>query len=182
MNRVDYLREGFKQLSDVKYYTRLDNEPTLDFHKEVKNYVQDMWQNTEIDDSVQSYLLHDTKRTPQLYLLPKIHKGIIPPPGRQIISANGSSKEKKSEFVDHFLNLTCQNLKSFVRDTTLFLKLVHDLGNLRNNWILVTIDVSSLYTNIPIDEGIKAAKQALMKYRNMPNIKPRNDSLIGLVS
>jgi len=50
MNRLDYLREGFKQLSDVKPYIRLDNEPTLNFNKEVENYVHDIWQNTEIDD------------------------------------------------------------------------------------------------------------------------------------
>jgi len=126
--------------------------------------------------------MNDTKRTPQLYLLPKIHKGITPPPGRPIISANGCPTEKISEFVDHFLNPTCKNLKSYVKDTTHFLKLIYDLGDLPNNCILVTMDVSSLYTNIPIDEGIEAAKLALMKHRSMPNIKPRNDSLIGLLS
>ena len=60
MNRLDYLKEGYKQLADTKYYTKLDNEPTLDYHKEVGDYVQDMTQNTEIDDSVQRYLLKDT--------------------------------------------------------------------------------------------------------------------------
>ena len=182
MNRQDYLKEGFKQLSDTKYYMRLDHEPTLDFHKEVENFVQDMWQNTEIDDSVQSYLMRDTKRTPQLYLLPKIHKGINPPPGRPIISANGCPTEKISEFVDHFLNPTLKHLRSFVKDTTHFLKLIYDLGQLPPNCTLVTMDVSSLYTNIPIEEGINTARNALMRYRSTPNIKPTNESLITLLS
>ena len=93
-----------------------------------------------------------------------------------------AQREKISEFVDHFLNPTCKNLKSFVKDKTHFLKLIYDLGDLPDHCILVTIDVSSLYTNIPTDEGIAASKRALMRYRNMPNIKPRNDSLIGLLS
>ena len=181
MNRTDYLKEGFRQLSDTKYYTRLENEPTLDFHKEVKNFVQDMWQNTEIDDSVQTYLMRDTQKTPQFYLLPKIHKGTTPPPGRPIISANGCPTEKISEFVDHFLNPTCKNLKSFVKDTTHFLKLIHDIGQLPPNCILVTMDVSSLYTNIPIDEGNEAVREALNKHRPTPYIKPTNNSLIQLL-
>ena len=181
MNRADYLTEGFRQLSDTKYYRRLENEPTIDFQKEVNNFVEDMWQSTEIDDSVKRYLMYDTQRTPQLYLLPKIHKGIKPPPGRPIISANGCPTEKISQFVDHFLNPTCCKLRSFVKDTTHFLKLIKDLGNLPPNCLLVTMDVSSLYTNIPTDEGIAAAKNSLNAHRPTPNIKPSNASLIGLL-
>jgi len=74
MNREDYLKEGFKQLSDTKYCTRLDHEPTLDFHKEVENFVQDMWQSTEIDDTVQSYLMRYSQCTPQYTFYPKYTK------------------------------------------------------------------------------------------------------------
>ena len=132
--------------------------------------------------SVQRYLMKDTQRTPQLYLLPKIHKGQNPPPGRPIISANGCPTEKISQFVDHFLNPTCTNLRSFVKDTTHFLKLIKDLGQLPTYCTLVTMDVSSLYTNIPTDEGLEAARISLNKYRPTPNIKPTNDSLITLLS
>ena len=130
MDRIDYLKEGYRQLSDTKYYTRLEYEPTADFRKEVAGFVEDMKQNGEIDDTVQTYLMHDTYRTPQLYLLPKIHKGKNPPPGRPIISANGCPTENISQFVDFFLNPTCETLPSFVKDTMHFLKLIHDLGNL----------------------------------------------------
>ena len=34
-------------------------------------------------------------------------------------------------------------------------------GNVRNSDILVTVDVSSLYTNIPMSEGIEAVQSAL---------------------
>ena len=141
-----------------------------------------MWKNTEMDDYVQSYLMKDTKHTPQLYLLPKIHNGVIPPLGRPIISANGCLTEKISEFVDHFLNPTCKHLKSFLKDTTHFLKIISDMGQLQQNCTLVTMDVSSLCTNIPTDEGIEAGWIALEKYRNTPHIKPTNLSLIKLLS
>ena len=181
MDRLDYLREGFRQLSDIKYYTRLDREPTSLFRKEVADFVEDMYQNGEIDESVQKYLMHDTHRTPQLYLLPKIHKGINPPPGRPIISANGCPTENISQFVDFFLNPSCMTLPSFVKDTTHFLKLINDLGQLPPNCLLVTMDVSSLYTNIPNIEGLTAARIALDKLRPQTNIKPTNESLIRLL-
>ena len=181
MNRLDYLKEGYRQLSDTKYYIRLDNEPSADFRKEVAGFVEDMFQNGEIDESVQKYLMHDTYRTPQLYLLPKIHKGKNPPPGRPIISANGCPTENISQFVDFFLNPTCTTLPSFVKDTTDFLRLINNLGTLPDNCLLVTMDVSSLYTNIPNNEGLTAARIALDTARPQANIKPTNASLIGLL-
>ena len=181
MDRLDYLKEGFRQLSDIKYYAHLEHEPTQDFRKEVSDFVKDMHQNGEIDDSVQKYLMYDTYRTPQLYLLLKIHKGTTPPPGRPIISANGCPTENISQFVDFFLNPTCMTLPSFVKDTTHFLRLINDLGQLPDNCILVTMDVSSLYTNIPNNEGLTAARIALDTHRPQTNVKPTNTSLIGLL-
>jgi len=43
MQREDYLKEGYKQLSDTKFYTKLDNEPTADFHKKIKYFFEDMY-------------------------------------------------------------------------------------------------------------------------------------------
>jgi hypothetical protein len=54
----------------------------------------------------------------RFYLLPKIHKGILPPLGRQVVAPNGSPTEKNSQFVKDFLNPTVQHIKPCVKDTT----------------------------------------------------------------
>jgi hypothetical protein len=54
------------------------------------------------------------------------------------------------------------------------------LGRLPENCILVTFDVSSLYTNIPHEGGLQAAKEALNNLRPLDE-KPSNDCLINLL-
>jgi hypothetical protein len=180
MDRLDYLKEGYRQLSDPHFYRKLDHNPTEEFRKQVQNQVEDMFQNGDIDETVKKHLTDTTCKTSQFYLLPKIHKNKFPPPGRPIISGNGSPTEKISQLMDHFLNPANSELPSFVKDTTHFLQHLEELGDLPENTILCSLDVTSLYTNILNDEGIQAAKETL--YRTRPGtVKPTNDSLIGLL-
>ena len=58
----------------------------------------------------------------------KIHKGIVPPPGRPVVAANGAPTEKISQFVDHFVNPFCPKIKYFVTDTTHFLQKLEGIG------------------------------------------------------
>jgi hypothetical protein len=180
-DRADYLREGYKQLSDKKFYRELEVDPTEEFRKEIQFVVEDLYQSGEIDDTVKSFLTDTSCKASRFYLLPKIHKGINPPPGRPVVASNGSPTEKISKFVDHFLNPTTQKIKSFVKDTTHFLSLINDLGEIPEDAILATLDVTSLYTNIPNREGVMAADEALNRSRRGPDLKPSNNSLIKLL-
>ena len=56
----------------------------------------------------------------RFYLLPKIHKAGNP--GRPVVSANGHPTEKISEFVDLHPQPHVQNLPSYLKDTTDFLR------------------------------------------------------------
>jgi hypothetical protein len=160
---------------------KLDNNPTEIYRKEIQNIVEDLFQNGEIDISVKKYLTDTTCRTSQLYLLPKIHKNKNPPPGRPIISGNGCPTEKISQFVDHFLNPPNSDLRSFVKDTTHFLQTLQEVGQLPENTLLATLDVTSLYTNIPNDVGIQAARETLNETRPQIGVKPSNASLLQLL-
>ncbi len=184
LNRQDYLKEGYKQLQNVKFYKYLENDLTEIHIKSIANYLEDMYQNGEIDDRTKDYLLSCPGRTSELYLLPKIHKSSFSlenMPSRPIMSANGSPTEKISEFVDHFLNPTTFDLPAYVRDTTDFLRKLKQIDILPEGTLLVTLDVESLYTNIPNDFGLRAARITLQKERNTPGIKPSNESLLKLL-
>ena len=67
------------------------------------------------------------------------------------------------EFVDHFLKPLVPKLKSYVKDTTDFVKQNRNIGRVPKETLLVTLAVSSLYTNIPNQEGMQALSKALSK-------------------
>jgi hypothetical protein len=161
MNRSDYIAEANKQLANPAFYLQVEEDLTEQHNTEILDFIDKMYADGEIDISVLNYL-HDTeKRTSKFYLLPKIHKGINPPPGRPIVAAIGSPTEKISKLVDHFLTPPTFLNKSFVKDTTHFLEIIQEVGPLPDNAILFTFDVTSLYTNIPNKEGIEAANEFL---------------------
>ena len=67
-----------------------------------------------------------------------------------------------SVFLDHYLKPIVRYLPSYIKDTDEFLKTVLDTNTIiPPNSILVTLDVQSLYTNIPQDEGIQICLTAL---------------------
>ena len=78
-----------------------------------------------------------------------------------IVSSNSHPTERISQFVDYYINPLVSTLDSHIKDTTDFLNKLSNLGNLPNNAILVTLDVSSLYTNIPHNQGIDACRHFL---------------------
>ena len=90
------------------------------------------------------------------YLLPKIHKAGNP--GRPIVSANGHPTEKI--VVDLHLQSHVNTLPSYLQDTTDFLKKQEVLGPIPSHALLVSMNVTSLYTNIPHSDGIKACEKA----------------------
>ena len=97
---------------------------------------------------------------PVFFTLTKIHKPT--PVGRPIISGCDGPTERLSSFVDILLQPIAQK-KSRIRlkDTTDFIK----------NAILVSMDVTSLYKNIPQEEGTETVCKAYnFFYKDNPSI------------
>ncbi|XP_030842371.1 uncharacterized protein LOC115924431, partial [Strongylocentrotus purpuratus] len=100
--------------------------------------------------------------TARFYLLPKIHKAGNP--GRPIISGNGSPTERISLFIDSFLKPLVPQISSYIHDTPDFLRKLEGIKDqIPSTAIIGTFDVSSLYTNIPHEEGVRACSLALAK-------------------
>ncbi|XP_078362365.1 uncharacterized protein LOC144646592 [Oculina patagonica] len=159
MNRQDYLKECHRQLNDAKFYKKVTKDPTPDVNKRVQKYLDGLLKDKAIDKNTYKYLSPVNPRPGRFYILPKLHKQGHP--GRPIVSANGHPTEKISEFVSYHLNPLVQTLPSYIKNTTHLLNKLKQITDLPPNALLVTLDVSSLYTNIPTNEGINACRKAL---------------------
>ena len=181
LNRDDYIREGERQLGDTNFYKSVDLDLTQTHCDQVRRVIDSMFHNNEITGDTYRYLLTDNKRTAEFYMLPKIHKSLVNPPGRPIISGNDCPTEKISHLLDIILQPFVPQIKSYVKDTTDFIKKISevDLSN-HDSVILCTLDVSSLYTNIPQKEGIDVIKQLLTKERPSAYL-PTNSSMCKLL-
>jgi hypothetical protein len=76
------------------------------------------------------------------------------------IHANGHPTEKISEFVDFHLRPHVEALPSHLKDITEYLQKMESMNPLPSGTILVSMDVTSLYTNIPHNDGIEACREA----------------------
>ena len=114
-------------------------------------------------------LLEEKIQTPEFHLLPKIHKSNNP--GRPVISSVNCHTSRISEFVDYYLQPQVKKLKSYVKDTTDFIKKIEAIDHVSNDSYLVSLDVRSLYTNIPRKEGTAPVKQKLKKSKPSISMK-----------
>ena len=112
-----------------------------------------------IDDETAKYLKENSPKPGRFYTIPKIHKQGHP--GRPIVSSNSHPTERISQFVDFHLQPLVTKLPSYVKDTTHFLNKLNSIGQLPDGILLVTLDISSLYTNIPHNDGIQACSEFL---------------------
>ena len=72
-------------------------------------------------------------------------------------------------------------LPSYIKDRTHFLRKLDDLKELPRRSLLVTLDVSSLYTNIPHKEGIEACRKALNSSGHLSCSRLKTESICDLM-
>ena len=156
----DYVKEAERQLLDQSFYKKVPENPTSVHAALVNNAIDQLKNRNALNQKMANQLKSTNPRTPRFYLLPKIHKPNNP--GRPVVSSINCHTERISQFVDHHLQPLTKKLTSYVQDTTDFLRKLQSLPDkLPENTLLVTMDVRSLYTNIPNDEGIAAVKSYL---------------------
>ena len=154
MNTTDYLREGYRQLQDDKFCVQIPQDKTLEVEQKITGVLTAMRQKGLITDKNLEHLSPNNTKEVQFYLLPKIHKKGVP--GRPICSSVNHPTTNISKFVDAHIKDYVPRTNSYIRDTQDFIGKLKQLGPVPSGAILATFDVTSLYTNIPNNEGINA--------------------------
>ena len=78
--------------------------------------------------------------------------------------------------MDTLLQPITQKQKSFIKDTTDFISFI-EKTKIGKDTILVSLDVSSLYTNIPKDKGMEIVYKAYDSFHNTITHQSQHASL-----
>ena len=159
MSRQDKLNEGQVLLDDLNNYRPLENPMAETTAKKAQQLIKSLLSEGHIDKMTAKWLFltPNPLRIPVFYTLTKIHKPTLV--GRPIISGCSSPTEKISAFVDHLIQPIAQQQASYLKDTTDFINFIERI-KLPRCAILVSMDVTSLYTNVPQREGISTVCHA----------------------
>ena len=179
MNTTDYLREGYRQLQDTNFYQKIPNDITDQISDKIANQLAKMRSLNLITEENFEYLNIKNPTEARFYHLPKIHKKNIP--GRPICSSINHPTSNISKFVDEHIKQYVPKAASYARDTQHFISRLKGLGNIPHIALIVTLDVSSLYTNIPNHEGLLAVAEHIRKDPEKQKIGPHLLKLLELV-
>ena len=191
LNTQDYISEAETQLNDSRFYRLITDIPTFSsLSRNLFDTLSDDILPTVQKLIPRNPKVGYFYTLPKIHKLPKLienslNSSTLPshtsdlgskeifrlaktlnliPPGRPIISGVGTFSEGLSGYVDSLLNPLLFNIPSFIQDTTHFLRVLNNIGTLPANTLLVTMDVTSLYTNIPHEEGILASREFMLRH------------------
>ncbi|NJL55419.1 hypothetical protein HC928_09700 [bacterium] len=170
MDREAYIKEAHRQLHNSKYYISIPAPIFKHTIPLINNTLQDMLVDGAISQKQYDFLRATGDDRPrQFYILPKIHKprdkwpSTDMPEGRPIVSDTGSESYRVAKFINSFIRPISMSHPSFIKDTYDFVSKIRDI-KIYPNTLLVTGDVTALYTNMAFERTMNIVKQALSKH------------------
>lgn len=159
MNRSDY-NTKMKKLLDDGPYKKIKYNPTKIYRKRVQDFCSQLLQQGKLEDNQCKSLSSNNDRTPIIYGAPKIHKNDIPL--RPIVSSYSSPTQKLSKFIHGILKPLVGNTPYSIKNSY---EMINHLKNLSipEDEIMISFDVTSLFTNVPITETLKYTRELLQK-------------------
>ena len=150
-------------LEDSTKFKRLSEDVTLKRERALQNSLRELYNKGYIKKEVYQEIIPKGSRAGVMYGLPKIHKN--PVKLRPIISACGTYNYKLAKHLDNILKDVClKDSKYIMKDTFDFINRVSKLKN--SNHRMISFDIVSLFTNIPILETIEIILNRVFHKKN----------------
>jgi hypothetical protein len=151
MDSDSYLNKVTEMVSDAKTYRNTNVDDSIEVKQSCDTLISNLGSQGLLNKKQLQYLTNFEPRCPLFYGLPKVHKPNIPL--RPICSQIEGPTSRLNELVDKYLTVAEQSIPFLLQDTTAYLLLIEQNKHVSPNTILCTVDVTSLYTNIPHEEG-----------------------------
>ena len=159
MRRCDY--DGkMEEMLGTGTYGKLRGDPTATQENRLSRKLKGLEKNGEIRNALYNKLRPTGSQPPRIYGLPKIHKPDIPL--RPIVSCIGSPTYQLSKHITSLISPLAGHTSSHVKNSRHFTEMMGSV-HVESDEILVSFDVSSLFTNVPVGEAVSIIHKRLME-------------------
>ena len=179
VDREDYRKRMQELVDDTSKFEKVKVKDGKEYNfmvketKEVDSLLNELLVKHSISMEQREKLSPDGPNPARLYGLPKIHKQLVDglPKYRPIISQIGSSTYKIAKFLLPFIEPHTKN-EYTVRDTFHFVSMLDEKDH---HLFMASLDVDSLFTNIPLDETIDLVTKKVFANKRKVNGLSRTD-------
>ena len=158
MDTSDYKSKAKTLLNDVKTYKTLKKDPTTKYSNTLVTKLQELKNEGALDDITYKRLYPTSAVIPKFYGLPKVHK--TGAPLRPIVASRGSITYDVARYVADILAPIVGKNGYALKNSS---DLVKQLNNcqLDEDDVLVSFDVTALFTCVPVDRSLEIIHQKL---------------------
>lgn len=157
LDRTAYEHSILNIISDTSKFRTIESDPTLLREGRLQRFLRALKKNNFLYNNIYDSIYPVGSQPARIYGLPKMHKSRGPtsmPPFRPIVSSIGTYNYNLAKFL-------CTILEPYIpsdyiaSDTFSFVREINQLS--MTGKFMVSFDVESLFTNIPLDECIDLA-------------------------
>ena len=160
MNSRDYKAKSEELLEDNKTYKKLKSNPTSRYKTKLIKILQGVKQSGAISETKYRQLYPTSEEVPKFYGLPKVHKNSCSL--RPIVACRGSISYDVAKFTADIISPLVGQSGHHLQNSK---DLVDKLQNfqLESGEVLVSYDVTALFTCTPVQESLAIIKERLSK-------------------
>ena len=157
MTRDDYDTK-MRGILSTATYKQLKKDPTATQEGRLSRKLKELEKKGEISGGLYHRLRPSVSQPPRIYGLPKTHKDGIPI--RPIVCCIGAPSYQLSKHIASLISPLAGKTASHVKNSRHFVQVMADL-RIEEDETLVSFDVSSLFTNVPVDEAVRVIRDRL---------------------
>ena len=168
-SKNEYNNFSLEHLMDDKYYVKLNKNPTITIQTKANKIISQLKNNNYISaETSKKHTLYNTVPS-KFYCLPKVHKQDLCV--RPIVSSIDSPNSGITQLFTDILTVSYNKTNSYyIKDSFEFATFINGF-KLPENYVLISLDVVSLYTNIHINliiDSIKKHWAAISNFTKIP--------------
>ena len=176
MDKKDYTDKMDSLVNDKQTYEPLKRDPTPALQRRLNGKLLDLKKTETIDIQLYYRLRCRVPQSAKLYGLPKLHKPNIPM--RPIVSFCGSPTYQLSKHLTNILKPLTDKSRHKLQSTDNFIDAIKTI-QIPDDHKLVSFDVKSLFTSIPLQPALDCTKTAINKSHYQPPLP--TDDLMDLL-